>query len=70
MYVSGQRHVPAALSPRKNYRTDFIGGCLGLRTGLEFWRRGNMSPLVGSELRTFKLVASRHTDWNMIRYIC
>jgi hypothetical protein len=53
MDLSGQRHVPAALSPGKNRRTGFIGSYVGLRNGLEFWRRDIMSPLLLFELGTF-----------------
>jgi hypothetical protein len=34
--VSGQRHAPAALYPReRNPGTHWIGGCVGLRVGLD-----------------------------------
>lgn len=38
---------------------------MGHRTGLEFWRRDNLSPLLGFELRTIQPVARRYTYWNI-----
>lgn len=55
MDVSDQPHAPAALSPGKERRIDFIGGRVGLRTGLEFWIRDKLSPPVG--IRTPYLLA-------------
>jgi hypothetical protein len=41
--VSGQRHVPAALYPReKTSGTHWIGGWVGLRTGLDTEARGKI----------------------------
>jgi hypothetical protein len=56
---------PGRFIPGKEPRTDFIGGCVSLKIGLEFWRRDNLSPLLGFELRIFEPVAIRHNDWNI-----
>jgi hypothetical protein len=39
MEVSGELHVPAALRPGKKPGTHWIGGWVGPRAGLDFWRK-------------------------------
>ena len=62
MWVRGQRHTPAALTPEKSryplYRRP--GGPQG-RSGPK-WK---ISPPPEFDPRTFQSVASRYTDWNI-----
>jgi hypothetical protein len=66
MGVSGHRHAPAALSPRdKDPGSHCIGGCVGLRAGLDTEVTGKNSCLCrGSNLdRTVvQSVARQYTD--------
>jgi hypothetical protein len=49
--MSGQIHVPAALSPREiSPRTHWIGGWMDLRTDLDDVERRQILPLQGIEL--------------------
>jgi len=63
MWVGGQRHVPAALPPRKIryllYRR--LGGPQG-RSG----RVRKISPSPDFDTRTVQSVASRYTDWAIL----
>jgi len=63
MLVGGQRHTPGDLSPpRERSGTQYIGGWMGLRAGLD--RCGKSRPLptpTGFDRRTVKPVASRYT---------
>jgi hypothetical protein len=61
MEVSGQRHVPAALTPGRA-PVPIGGGWVGPRAGLEgFSRRQNLLPPPWIEPWTFQPVASRYT---------
>jgi hypothetical protein len=59
MGLDGQRHVPAALFPRKRQRIHFIEGLVGLRAGLDGC--GNPPSKMGFDPRTVHPVASRYT---------
>ena len=72
MGVGSQRHVPAALSPRKSACTNCRGGWLGPRVGLYGMRMRKRLLRLGFETRTVPPVAIR---WNtlprphMVRYL-
>ena len=61
MVVGGQRHVPAALSPRNRRFAHCIGNCTGLRAVLD--ESGKISLPPGFDPRTTQRVASRYTDY-------
>jgi hypothetical protein len=56
--MSGQLHASAALPQGKAPGTHWIGGCVGLRAGLEDVEKRKFLPLPG-----LQPVASRYTDW-------
>ena len=65
MGVSGQRHVPAALTPGKNTGTHFTGGWVGLRAGLDGCGEEKISCPTRFEPRTVQPVDSRYTDYSI-----
>jgi hypothetical protein len=60
MEVGDQRHAPAALPPGKGHGTQYIGGCVGLRTGLDGCVKSRPPP--GFDPRIVQPVARRYTD--------
>jgi hypothetical protein len=72
--VSGQRHTPAALYPRrKNPRTHWTGGWRGPRAGLDAEAVRKMSASVEDRTPVVQSVVSHYTDWatsasNLHRY--
>ena len=58
MGVGGLRHAPAALFRERG--THFIGGWVGLRTGMD--PCGKSRPPPEFDPQTIKPVASRYTD--------
>jgi hypothetical protein len=58
--VSGQRQAPAALPHGKKPSTNFIGGWVGPRAGVDVC--GKFRPPPGFYHRTVQPVASRYTD--------
>ena len=59
--VRGQRHAPAALSPRERHGTHCTEGWVGPRTGLDVC--GKPRPPPGFEPRTVQPEASYYTDY-------
>jgi hypothetical protein len=43
MEVNGQLHAPAALIPGKSPSTHLVGSCMGLRAGLDFFKKREKS---------------------------
>jgi hypothetical protein len=56
-----QRYGPAALSSGKRPGIHFIGGWVGLKTGLDGCRKIDLQP--GFDPRTVQPVAGRCTNW-------
>ena len=54
MGVSGRLHAPAALPPGKGPGTNCIGGCVGLKAGLN---GGRKAPALGFYSRTVQPMA-------------
>ena len=63
MGVSGQRHAPAALTPRKIVVTHCTGGWVGLRAGLECAE--NLANTGIRFLDRPERVESRYTDYTI-----
>ena len=59
--VGGQRHAPAAFTPRERPETHCTGGWVGPRAGLD--RCGKSRPPPGFDPWTVQPVASRYTDY-------
>ena len=59
--MRGQRHAPAAPSPREKAGTHFIGGWVGVRAGLDRCGKSRLPP--GFDPRTVQPVGSRYTDY-------
>ena len=59
MGVRCERHAPAAVPPGKK-DTHFIGGCVGLRAGVDGFGKSRPSPAI--DPRTVQPVVSRYTD--------
>ena len=57
--VSGQRHAPAALYPRGRLGTNFTGGWVGPRAGLDGWK---ISSPPGFDPGPSSPLLSRYTD--------
>jgi hypothetical protein len=64
MWVSGQRHAPAALCPRE-FIPDihWIGGWAGLRAGLDTETSGNIFTSVGDRMPVDQSVVRHYIDW-------
>jgi hypothetical protein len=60
MGVGGQRHAPTALPPGKRTGTNFTGGRVGPRTGLDGCGKSRTQP--GFDPRTVQPVVTRYTD--------
>jgi hypothetical protein len=60
MWMTGQRHTPAALPQGKRPGTHCIGGWVGPRAGLDGC--GKPRPPPGLDPRTIQPVASPYTD--------
>ena len=57
--VGGQRHASAAL-PRERPRTDYIGGSVGSKAGLDGYEKSR--PPTGIRSPDHRSIASRYTD--------
>jgi hypothetical protein len=58
---TGQSHAPAALPSGKKPGTEFTGGWVGPRAGLDGWGK-TCPPPPGFDPRTVQPVAGRYTD--------
>jgi hypothetical protein len=52
MEMSNEVHALIGLGAEKNARMHWIGSWVGLRTGLDCWRRENLLPILGFKNRT------------------
>jgi hypothetical protein len=66
MEVGCQRQASAALLAGKRPRTNFTGGCVGPRAGLD--RCAKSRPPQGFDPRNVQPVASRYTDYDIPSY--
>jgi len=66
MEVGGQLHAPTALSPGNKLGTHLIWGWVGPGVDLEVCEK--ISPPPGFDPRTVQLVASRYTDYVIVKF--
>jgi hypothetical protein len=69
--VSGQLHAPAALPPERAPGTHFLGAWVDSRAGLDDMEKWKFFTPPGLELPlplVVQPVASRYTDWTIIKH--